>query len=718
MRLNFIEAKNFFNHHHSKIDLSNKGNPVLINGENGTGKSSLFAEALTFAIFGKTRLDSLDDCIRNGASEMGVAIRFTLNNQEIEIMREKKRGRSAKLTLSIDGKPVEELLTETQKRIDKMFGLSYNSFLSSVILKQEESDFFMKSKPDERKKIIMEVLDLNAYERLEKLAKDKRAELKSEIKIEESAYNNIIIPDIDDLSEKTNLLNKGIKKLKNVIEKLEKDLFEDNTWNKTIQDQIIQRRKIISNNEKIETNIEKLNTRIENFNSDLNKCKEIIKNNKNNISELDNLTETISSLKESIEQKRELIKKQEIELQNYTRDSLKKIRNDLDNPKNNLNSLKTELKLLLAKVKKAKEFDEAECPTCLQSVNHEHRNIIIQEMINNGAEINKEILKLEPIIENFENELKLTESLETDYQKKINDNIKKINKEIEELKISLTRNENNLNQINEKQKIFDLAVQKKEMLDTSILDDKKLIENLSEQIQDVPAEINMKMRDTSESENELQTNKSKLEQAIRTVSAIENEIEQGKNAIQRKTELENNLKEKLKKISLLDKLCVAFSKNGIPASIIATILPEIEQIANMFLDKMSHGRLQLAFKTTEKQKNGNEKDTLEIEVFDGQEWRRFESFSGGEQFRISLSIRLALSKVLARRANIDLELLILDEAATSLDSTGRDEFVEIVMSLRNEFSRIILMSHIPELASNFDNQINLYRSINGTKIAS
>jgi exonuclease SbcC len=216
----------------------------------------------------------------------------------------------------------------------------------------------------------------------------------------------------------------------------------------------------------------------------------------------------------------------------------------------------------------------------------------------------------------------------------------------------------------------------------------------------------------------LQTNKSKLEQAIRTVSAIENEIEQGKNAIQRKTELENNLKEKLKKISLLDKLCVAFSKNGIPASIIATILPEIEQIANMFLDKMSHGRLQLAFKTTEKQKNGNEKDTLEIEVFDGQEWRRFESFSGGEQFRISLSIRLALSKVLARRANIDLELLILDEAATSLDSTGRDEFVEIVMSLRNEFSRIILMSHIPELASNFDNQINLYRSINGTKIAS
>ena len=117
MNLKTIRCQNFFSHRDTNINFEDVGSPVLVTGENGAGKSSAISEALVYAIFGDLRMDSVDDAIRNNENEMIVTIEFAMSGQEVIIERRKKRGKTQKLGLWIDGTIVSELLSETQKHI-------------------------------------------------------------------------------------------------------------------------------------------------------------------------------------------------------------------------------------------------------------------------------------------------------------------------------------------------------------------------------------------------------------------------------------------------------------------------------------------------------------------------------------------------------------------------------------------------------------------------
>jgi DNA repair exonuclease SbcCD ATPase subunit len=56
-------------------------------------------------------------------------------------------------------------------------------------------------------------------------------------------------------------------------------------------------------------------------------------------------------------------------------------------------------------------------------------------------------------------------------------------------------------------------------------------------------------------------------------------------------------------------------------------------------------------------------------------WERenYEMFSGGEAFRINFAIRIALSKLLARRAGAPLPTLVIDEGFGTQDNLGLEK---------------------------------------------
>ena len=96
----------------------------------------------------------------------------------------------------------------------------------------------------------------------------------------------------------------------------------------------------------------------------------------------------------------------------------------------------------------------------------------------------------------------------------------------------------------------------------------------------------------------------------------------------------------------------AFGKNGVPALLIEQALPEIEETTNELLSRLSNGRMSFRFETQREYKDSKREDlkeTLDMVISDGLGKRDYEMFSGGEAFRVNFSIRLALSKVLARR---------------------------------------------------------------------
>ena len=162
----------------------------------------------------------------------------------------------------------------------------------------------------------------------------------------------------------------------------------------------------------------------------------------------------------------------------------------------------------------------------------------------------------------------------------------------------------------------------------------------------------------------------------------------------------------------------AFGKDGIPALLIEQAVPEIEEQANEILQQLSNGSMSLRMNTqgTYKSKKDEVKETLDILISDPYGVREYEMFSGGEAFRINFSIRLALSRILAQRAGSRLQTLVIDEGFGSQDEDGRTRLVEAITAVRDDFEKILVITHLPELKDQFPARIEVEKTPSGSKM--
>ncbi len=129
-------------------------------------------------------------------------------------------------------------------------------------------------------------------------------------------------------------------------------------------------------------------------------------------------------------------------------------------------------------------------------------------------------------------------------------------------------------------------------------------------------------------------------------------------------EREKKLKERrqvAEEKAIYNELRLAFGKKGLQAMIIESAIPEIEDEANRLLARMTDGRMHVRFETQRETLKGDTVETLAIKISDELGTRSYELYSGGESFRVNFAIRIALSKLLARRAGARLQTLVIDE---------------------------------------------------------
>lgn len=169
--------------------------------------------------------------------------------------------------------------------------------------------------------------------------------------------------------------------------------------------------------------------------------------------------------------------------------------------------------------------------------------------------------------------------------------------------------------------------------------------------------------------------------------------------------------------SAMKELADAFGSNGIPAMLIENALPELEQDANDLLSRMTDNSTQVTFVTQRQGKSGKAIETLDIKIADSAGTRPYEMFSGGEAFRINLAIRIALSRLLARRAGAELRFLLIDEGFGTQDAQGRDRLVEAIAAIADDFDKILVVTHIDELKDRFDVHIEVTKGNDGSRVA-
>jgi len=167
---------------------------------------------------------------------------------------------------------------------------------------------------------------------------------------------------------------------------------------------------------------------------------------------------------------------------------------------------------------------------------------------------------------------------------------------------------------------------------------------------------------------------------------------------------------------LYEELVTAFGKKGVPAMIIETVLPELQAMTNDILGRMTDGRMAVQFSTQKEKVTGGTSETLDISIADELGTRGYEMYSGGEAFRINFAIRVALSKLLARRAGAQLETLFIDEGFGTQDADGRSRLVEAINAIKDDFDLILVITHIDDLKDAFPVHIYVEKTPNGSTI--
>jgi DNA repair exonuclease SbcCD ATPase subunit len=153
----------------------------------------------------------------------------------------------------------------------------------------------------------------------------------------------------------------------------------------------------------------------------------------------------------------------------------------------------------------------------------------------------------------------------------------------------------------------------------------------------------------------------------------------------------------------------AFSPNGIKAIVIDYVIPQLEEKINEILSKLSDFRVIL-----ETQKTGAKEETILEGLFitvvnELGEHLDFQSFSGGEKIKISLSINEALAEI------SKINFRFFDETVVALDNESVQQFLEAMNNIQEKVSQVLCISHMQEIKDSFDEKITVIKN-NGNSI--
>ncbi len=227
-------------------------------------------------------------------------------------------------------------------------------------------------------------------------------------------------------------------------------------------------------------------------------------------------------------------------------------------------------------------------------------------------------------------------------------------------------------------------------------------------------------------EQQLAERRQQLDHNLSILGSLEQQLTQLNNIKEQLRSQEEQLNTYKQQQKIYDELGKAFGKNGIQALVIENILPQLEAESNQILSKLSNNQFHVQFITQKATKGSRTKkasiktakfiDTLDIVIGDANGTRSYETYSGGEAFRINFSIRLALAKLLSQRAGTPLQMLIVDEGFGTQDREGCDRLIAAINAISADFACILTVTHMPQFREAFQTRIEVHKTNKGSQL--
>jgi DNA repair protein SbcC/Rad50 len=261
-----------------------------------------------------------------------------------------------------------------------------------------------------------------------------------------------------------------------------------------------------------------------------------------------------------------------------------------------------------------------------------------------------------------------------------------------------------------------------EALSTRIRERQKLQSQMEGIVQQLQQNANPAVQ-IQELESKLALRRRQLDEYLAHLGRLEQQGQYLDTLQQQQQQQQQELQETRNQHRIYQELSQAFGKNGIQALMIENVLPQLEAETNQLLSRLSANQLHVQFVTQKYGRNGkstkkNAKliDTLDILIADARGTRAYETYSGGEAFRINFAIRLALAKLLAQRAGAALQMLIVDEGFGTQDAEGCDRLIAAINAIAPDFACILTVTHMPHLKEAFQARIEVHKSQGGSQI--
>ncbi len=347
-------------------------NLINLSGKNGHGKSALL-DAITWSIWGQARKSSGQAKPDSGLMHLGqkhmmVILEFEVNGNMYRVRREYLQTQSkpfATLDFGIqnqDGKLItltDKTIKDTQDKIDRTIGITYESFVNSTFLRQGQSNEFSKKSPKERKEVLAQILQLQRFDQQKKIAlahvRKLQLEYQTKIQIEERINQELAqlaTVESDHLQTTQKIIE--LDNIRKDVEQKQISIQNDYQKIKTLENESIFIKK---QKEDFQEKLKTITQQIAAIKEDLKKLQE-----ENSITDLKNKEESIKAQIEQSQkafQEKNILKEKYLSLKEELSLTLSKLQQDFDQKKQlfsfSLHSQEEKLKQIIALIQEQEQ---------------------------------------------------------------------------------------------------------------------------------------------------------------------------------------------------------------------------------------------------------------------------------------------------------------------------------------------------------------------------
>ena len=660
---------------YSNFEISFPRGSTLLSGNIGAGKTSILL-ALQFALFGLQPGQKGASILRNGEDNAEVSLELELDGKEVIINRTIKKSKNGSITqekniLTIDGAEEEISTSEMKNKVitmleyPKEFAKKSNLLYKfTVYTPQEEMKSIIQERPEIRLDTLRHIFGIDRYKRIKENMQILLQQVKEAVKIKEIEIGEIA-SFRERLTQDTEKKIMLAKEINNLAIELKIKTEEKNQ----IESDVNLLRNSLEEKMKIDSEISRRETELQG--------KEAIK------SRLQREIFTMQNeIKNPIDFSLEKLQNVQLLITKH-----KKILEDLST---NLMDINSKISVLNARkenslLTKEKVVSLENCPTCFQSVTHEHKDKISKRAQFDIEEINLEvepkIFEKETIFKDIEKEKNLIKGYEEDKANLERDRIRSehynsvgtkiksdsffLERVIEEVReITVLTNELRLNAKN-----FE---QTQEMFNAKRLSLEEY--NLSVRKLEITS---------AEKRKELELLKQRIEETIETINRKENV----RSKVNYLRSLQDWLQEKFMGMIMITE------KN-----VLAKLRSDFSKIINEWFTTLVDDSLSVRL------------DEDFTPIITNQDYEvDYDFLSGGERTAVALAYRLALNQILnSMMSNLKTkDIIILDEPTDGFSEQQLDKMRDIFEQLKSE--QIILVSHEQKIEGFVDNIIKIQK---------